>query len=130
MRTIPTLVAGIALTIAMSGCSRQPTGVAAAAEAMGATGVNSIQYSGTGSNFAFGQAFSPGERWPRFEVKTSRWRSTIRRRRAAGELRARATPPRGRRRPALRAGPADDQVVSGTHAWTEAGPAANPGAGH
>ena len=48
---------------------RQPRGAAAAAEAMGATNLNSIQFSGTGTNNAFGQAYSPGGPWPRFEVR-------------------------------------------------------------
>src|SRR5688572_7473353 len=69
MRTIPTVVTSILLIVVMSGCSR-PAGVAAAAEAMGATGLNSIQYSGSGSTFAFGQAPSPGAKWPRFEAKS------------------------------------------------------------
>ena len=70
MYTISRLVVGIAVMIALSGCARQATGVAGAAEAMGVTTLNSIQYSGSGSNFAFGQAASPGAPWPRFVVKT------------------------------------------------------------
>ena len=62
------LFVSLALLV-MAGCSR-PTGVAAAADAMGATTVNSITYSGSGSTFAFGQAPSPGAKWPRFEAKT------------------------------------------------------------
>ena len=38
--------------------------------AMGAANVNSIQFSGSGTNYAFGQAYTPGGPWPRFEVKT------------------------------------------------------------
>ena len=37
---------------------------------MGATNLNSIQFSGSGANYAFGQAYSPAGPWPRFEVKT------------------------------------------------------------
>jgi len=69
MRTISTAVAGIILMLVTTGCG-QPTGVAAAADAMGATTVNSIEYSGSGSTFAFGQAPSPGARWPRFDAKS------------------------------------------------------------
>src|SRR5262245_64132103 len=68
MRTMTALVAVLALTVALSGCSR-PTGVAAAADAMGATNLNSIQFSGSGTNYAYGQAYTPGGPWPRFEVK-------------------------------------------------------------
>ena len=77
MRALHTLAIGIIVTVAISGCTRQPTGVAAAAQAMGATNLNSIQYSGSGSTFAFGQAASPGERWPRFEAKYATPRTTV-----------------------------------------------------
>ena len=69
MRTMTALVVGLALALAVSGCS-QKTGVAAAADAMGATNLNTIQFSGSGTNYAFGQAYQPGGAWPRFEVKT------------------------------------------------------------
>jgi hypothetical protein len=36
---------------------------------MGATNLNSIQFSGSGTNYAYGQAYTPGGPWPRFEVK-------------------------------------------------------------
>jgi glyoxylase-like metal-dependent hydrolase (beta-lactamase superfamily II) len=41
----------------------------AAAAAMGTTGLQSIQYNGTGSFFATGQAYVPGGPWPRYTVK-------------------------------------------------------------
>jgi glyoxylase-like metal-dependent hydrolase (beta-lactamase superfamily II) len=69
MRTMTALVAGLALVAAMAGCTAR-TGVAAAADAMGAANVNSIQFSGSGTNYAYGQAYTPGGPWPRFEVKT------------------------------------------------------------
>ena len=48
MRRITALVVGLALSIAVFGCSR-PTGIAAAADAMGAAKLNSIQFAGSGS---------------------------------------------------------------------------------
>jgi hypothetical protein len=39
-------------------------------KAMGATDVNSIQYSGSGTTFAVGQSPAPGAPWPRFNVKS------------------------------------------------------------
>jgi len=69
MRTMTALVASLALAIALSGCSR-PSGAAAAADAMGATSLNSIQFTGSGTNYAFGQAYSPDGPWPRFVVKS------------------------------------------------------------
>ena len=44
------------------------TVIEAAARAMGATSLESIQYSGTGSVFMFGQAARPDAPWPRFRV--------------------------------------------------------------
>ena len=40
----------------------------AAARALGATNLTSIQYSGSGTNNAFGQAYAPGGRWPAFKI--------------------------------------------------------------
>jgi glyoxylase-like metal-dependent hydrolase (beta-lactamase superfamily II) len=40
------------------------------ARAMGAAGLTSIQYSGSGENFAVGQSYTPGLRWPRFGAKS------------------------------------------------------------
>ena len=126
----PWLVVGIALVIAITGCAQQPTGVAAAAEAMGATNLNTIEYSGSGSNFAFGQAASPGERWPRFEVKTYAaavdYQTPAMRLdmlRAQGEH-----PPHGGGGQPFAGDQRTIQVVSGTHAWTEGGaqPARQP----
>ena len=132
MRNIPRLVVGIALVMAISGCTQRPTGVAAAAEAMGAVNLNTIEYSGSGSQFAFGQAASPGGRWPRFEAKTyavavdyQTPAMRVEMLRAQGEH-----PPQGGGGQPFAGDQRTIQVVSGTHAWTEGGaqPAANPGA--
>ena len=131
MRSISTLAVGVVLAVATAGCSR-PTGVAAAAEAMGATNLNSIQFSGSGSNFAFGQAAAPGARWPRFEVKTYNMAidyqapaMRLEMVRAQGE-----NPPRGGGAQPFAVDQRTTQVVSGKFAWTEGGAQAapNPGA--
>lgn len=131
MRTILVWVVGIALMISISGCTQQ-TGIQAAAAAMGATTLNSIQYSGSGSAFSFGQAVSPGERWPRFEAKTyavavdyqtpAMRLETVR---AQGEH-----PPRGGGGQPFAGDQRTIQIVSGKYAWSEDGPqpVANPGA--
>src|SRR5438093_2132336 len=41
-----------------------------AAKALGAENLRTIQYSGAGSNFAFGQSVNPNAPWPRFVVKS------------------------------------------------------------
>ena len=131
MRTMAALVAGLVLAITASGCS-QPSGAAAAADAMGATNLNSIQFSGSGTNNAYGQAYSPGGPWPRFEVKnyiaavdyqTPAMRLEMLR--AQGEH-----PPRGGGAQPFAIDQRTIQVVSGKSAWSEGGaqPAPNPGA--
>jgi glyoxylase-like metal-dependent hydrolase (beta-lactamase superfamily II) len=125
------LLAGIALAIAVSGCSR-PTGIVAAADAMGATTLNSIQFSGSGSNFAFGQAYMPGGPWPRFEVKT--YVAAVDYRTPAMKLdmlRAQGEhPPRGGGAQPFAIDQRTTQLVSGKSAWSEGGaqPAPNPDA--
>ena len=44
--------------------------LAAAAKAIGADGLRTLEYSGSGFDFAFGQAYAPGEAWPKFNVKS------------------------------------------------------------
>jgi glyoxylase-like metal-dependent hydrolase (beta-lactamase superfamily II) len=125
------LAAGLALAIAVSGCNT-PSGAAAAADAMGATNLNSIQFSGSGTNYAFGQAYSPGGPWPRFEVKTytvaidyQTPAMKLEMLRAQGEH-----PPRGGGAQPFASDQRTTQVVSGKHAWSEGGaqPAPNPAA--
>ena len=129
MRHVSSFVAGIVLLVVASGCSRA-TGAAAAADAMGANELNSIQYSGSGTNNAFGQAYEPGKQWPRFVVKEysaavdyQAPAMRLEMLRAQGE-----NPPRGGGAQPFAIDQRTIQVVSGTHAWTEgaAQPAPNP----
>jgi glyoxylase-like metal-dependent hydrolase (beta-lactamase superfamily II) len=131
MRILTALVAGLALVVAVSGCSR-PSGVAAAADAMGATNLNSIQFSGSGTNYAYGQAYTPGGPWPRFEVKTytaavdyQTPAMRLEMLRAQGEH-----PPKGGGAQPFATDQRTIQVVSGQNAWSEGGaqPAPNRGA--
>ena len=41
-----------------------------AAQAIGAANLKSLQYSGSGANFAVGQSHTPGEPWPKFNIKS------------------------------------------------------------
>src|SRR5258708_17197432 len=66
MRMLKTVLVGLTVALSIGACAQQKTGIAAVADAMGATNLNSIEYSGSGELFGFGQAFVPGERWPRF----------------------------------------------------------------
>jgi glyoxylase-like metal-dependent hydrolase (beta-lactamase superfamily II) len=60
---IATLVGISTLTSAQA-----PDFLAISARAMGASSLESIQYSGSGSSFTVGQAPGPGAPWPRFEL--------------------------------------------------------------
>jgi glyoxylase-like metal-dependent hydrolase (beta-lactamase superfamily II) len=118
----------VAFVLTISGCSEQKTGLAAVADAMGATNLNSIQYEGTGDLYGFGQAFIPGERWPHFiqraysasvnyQTPGMRLDST----RAQGEH-----PPRGGAAQPVGADQRTVLVVSGKYAWAEGGAQPNP----
>ncbi|MBI2188418.1 MAG: MBL fold metallo-hydrolase [Acidobacteria bacterium] len=131
MRIIQGFAAGLAFAVAASGCAQQPR-LEAAAEAMGAGQLTSIQFSGNGTQYAFGQAYEPGGRWPRFVAKaytiavdyqTPAMRLEMLR--AQGE-----DPPRGGGAQPFATDVRTIQVVSGKSAWTEGGqqPAPNPGA--
>jgi glyoxylase-like metal-dependent hydrolase (beta-lactamase superfamily II) len=131
MRTIQILAAGLALTVAAAGCARQPR-LEAAAEAMGAGELNSLQFAGSGTQYAFGQAYEPGQRWPRFVAKAytvavdyQAPAMRLEMLRAQGE-----DPPRGGGAQPFATDVRTIQVVSGKSAWTEGGqqPAPNPGA--
>jgi glyoxylase-like metal-dependent hydrolase (beta-lactamase superfamily II) len=131
MRTMTALVTGLALAVAVSGCSR-PSGAAAAADAMGSTNLNSIQFSGSGTNYAYGQAYQPGGPWPRFEVKN--YTAAVDYQTPAMKvdmLRAQGEhPPKGGGAQPFAIDQRTIQVVSGKSAWSEGGaqPAPNPGA--
>ena len=68
MKAVP-LVAVFVSGLSLALWAQGSTGVVqSAADAIGATTLQSIQYTGTGSAFPLGQAASPGGPWPRFEL--------------------------------------------------------------
>ena len=129
MRKLSSVVAGFGVVVAITSCAQQPrTGLAAVADAMGATNLNSIEYSGSGELFGFGQAFVPGERWPRFiqrsyDIRVNYQTPAMRANtvRSQGEF-----PPRGGAAQPVGADQRTIQVVSGKFAWNENGQQANP----
>lgn len=70
MRTFLSRLAAVLVLLSPLAATAQDTSLDQVAKAMGATGVKSIQYSGSGTNFAIGQNFSPDTPWPRFVVKS------------------------------------------------------------
>jgi glyoxylase-like metal-dependent hydrolase (beta-lactamase superfamily II) len=95
------------------------------AKAMGADGLKSIEYSGTGDTFSAGQAVTPGQPWPRFTLKSytqsaNYETASLRRDQvvARADVRGGGVPAMGEARQIT--------VVSGDHAWTVAGETASP----
>jgi len=125
-----TITAGMTLVLAMAGHSHAQEGgrLAAAANAMGAANLNSIEYTGNGQVFGFGQAYEPGERWPRFDQRLYKVSANyqtpglrLEQIRAQGEH-----PPRGGAAQPVAGEQRTVLVVSGTNAWAEGGNQANP----
>lgn len=99
-----------------------------AARAMGATGLQSIQYSGSGYHFALGQSVNPNAPWPRFNLKSYTrvvHYDTVSSReelvRTQGE-----NPPRGGGGQPLAGEQRQVLMVSGNHAWNMGGNTATP----
>jgi glyoxylase-like metal-dependent hydrolase (beta-lactamase superfamily II) len=122
MRTfmIPSLV--VAIAVASSACGPQAGSLEAANETLGTAQVNSIEFSGTGRWYQFGQAPAPSLPWPQFDV--SSYTATINYATPAArvQMTRKQTIEPGRVRPA----PVEqrpDQYVSGTTAWNLAAPA-------
>ena len=117
----PTLLAtGFALALSSAACSQEGT-LPSAAEDMGVVDIDSIEYSGTGRWFPFGQAANPTLPWPQFDV--SAYTATIDYETPAARVqmtRSQTVEP-GRARPApvtqLR-----DQYVNAASAWRMAVP--------
>jgi hypothetical protein len=65
---LPATMGVVALVVTTS--AQQGNPIEAAAAALGAANVKSAQFTGSGSNFTFGQAYSAGGPWPRFNVKS------------------------------------------------------------
>src|SRR6266436_5899599 len=131
MRIYWSLVAGLAVVLSAPSHAQQRTGLAAAADAMGAASLNSIEFTGSGNVFSFGQAFEPGERWPRFIQRT--YSAAINYQTPAMrivQVRSQGEhPPRGGGAQAVGADQRTVSVVSGKFAWQEAGAQATPNPG-
>ena len=131
MRMYWTLIAGLAVVLPAPGHAQQQTGLATVAEAMGAASLNSIEFTGSGFVFSFGQAYEPGERWPRFIQRT--YSAAINYQTPAMRLvqvRSQGEhPPRGGGAQAVGADQRTVSVVSGKFAWQETDTQATPNNG-
>jgi len=122
MRTLMIPTIALAIAVASAGCGPQAGSLQAANEALGTAQVNSIEFSGTGKWFQFGQAPAPNLPWPQFDV--SSYTATIDYGAPAArvQMTRKQTIEAGRVRPApIEQRP--DQYVSGMTAWNLAPPA-------
>jgi hypothetical protein len=62
------LLGGSALTLAVLMVTPQPDALTAA-RSLGAAGIRTLQFSGSGATFTVGQNFTPDDPWPRVTVK-------------------------------------------------------------
>ncbi len=125
MRKLMIATIAIATSAAAVGCARQPGTLEAAREALGADELRSIEFSGSGRWFQFGQSPSPTLPWPQFDV--SSYTTTINYEMPAArvQMTRQQTVEPGRARPAP-VPQRPDQYVSGTSAWNIAGLAGAP----
>src|SRR5688572_2013273 len=125
MKQLTALIVGVALALGSAACSK-PTGtLEAAEETLGAANVQSIDYSGTGKWFQFGQAPNPTLPWPSFDVSSFKASVNYATPAARVEMVRKQTlePPRVRPVPVEQR---PIQVVSGNSAWNLATPAGAP----
>jgi glyoxylase-like metal-dependent hydrolase (beta-lactamase superfamily II) len=124
MRTLTLLAGGVAI-LAAAACSEPAGTLQSAADALGAADVQSIEYSGSGKWYQFGQAPGPTLPWPQFDVES--YTATVNY--AAPSARVQMTRVQtvepGRVRP-VPVTQRPDQYVSGTSAWNVAVPAGAP----
>lgn len=118
-KSIPTSVVGLAIALTAFGSGAvQAHGLQEASEGAGIAGLKSIEFSGTGNWFQFGQAPNPNSAWPPFDVKN--YTADINYETASARvqyLRSQVVEA-GRARPA----PVDQrgiQFISGGTAWNE-----------
>lgn len=122
MRTTIALAAGLLAAATTVACGAKAGTLQASADALKAANTKTIEYSGTGKWFQFGQAPNPTLAWPAFDV--SAYSASINYDAPAARIqmtRKQVVEP-GRLRPA----PVDqtvDQYISGTAAWNMAPPA-------
>jgi glyoxylase-like metal-dependent hydrolase (beta-lactamase superfamily II) len=125
MRTLMISSVAIAVALGSAACGPQAGSLQAANDALGAAQVNSIEFSGTGRWYQFGQAPAPNTPWPQFDVSsytatvnyaTPAARVQMTRKQTVEPNRVRPTPVEQR----------PDQYVSGMTAWNLAPAAGAP----
>jgi len=122
MKRFAVLTCGLAALVAAAACGQPAGTLAAAADALKASDTKSIEYSGTGKWFQFGQAPSATQPWPQFDVTAFTASINYEAPAARVQMTRKQTVDPARVRPA----PVEqkpDQYISGTSAWNMATPA-------
>jgi glyoxylase-like metal-dependent hydrolase (beta-lactamase superfamily II) len=129
MRTPLALLAALLLAVPLTSHAQDGRAtLEAAARALGADALKSLEFSGSGVHFALGQSAAPGQPWPRFNLKsftrsvnyeTASLRDEIVRTQAEN-------PPRGGGQQPIRGEQRQSFHLSGDHAWNVIGTAAIP----
>jgi glyoxylase-like metal-dependent hydrolase (beta-lactamase superfamily II) len=123
MHRLILLVFGLTMAASVAACASQDAGsLEAANTALGARDLKSIEYSGTGKWFQFGQAPNPTLPWPAFDVTSFTARINYDTPAAQVQMERIQVVDPNRARPA----PVQQrqvQLVSGTYAWNMAPPA-------
>jgi glyoxylase-like metal-dependent hydrolase (beta-lactamase superfamily II) len=131
MRMIKAGMAALAVALTLSACAEQRSGLEGVADAMGTTNLNTIEYSGSGMIFGFGQAYLPGEPWPKFFQRS--YTATIDYQAPAMRLntvRAQGeNPPHGGAAQPVAGEQRTIIAVNGSNAWSEGGEMATPNPG-
>ena len=125
MRILTAVAVAASIALVSAGCSKPAGTLEAAEETLGAANVRSIEYSGTGKWFQFGQAPSPTLPWPPFDVSSFKAAISYDTPSARVEMVRKQTPESPRVRPV----PVEQrptQLVSGASAWNLAVPAGAP----
>src|SRR5262245_17384841 len=122
------LLAAVVLLSPLAGAAQDERALLEeSAEVMGTGNLKSIEYTGSGVNFAVGQSVVPGAPWPRFDLKsytrsvnyqTAALREDVVRSRADSLPRGGGAPAMGEARQIL--------VVRGDRAWNVSGSATTP----
>jgi glyoxylase-like metal-dependent hydrolase (beta-lactamase superfamily II) len=121
MRTLTVLGVAFAMALASAACGQRPGTLQASAESLGSTALKSIEYTGTGRWYQFGQAPNPTLPWPQFDVSSFTATINYDTPSARVQMTRKQTVEPGRVRPA----PVEqrpDQYVNGTSAWNLAAP--------
>lgn len=131
---MPTIALRKVLILAFAALGWMPEMVAAAdaaleraATAMGASGLKSIRYAGDGIGYTFGQAYKPGEAWPKIRIQSFVRSVNYETGSMKDEIAfSRAEALGGGGYPHV-AAQRNEQYVSGAHAWNQVAAGPTPG---